>query len=503
VTAASILRSVWRRRLLALYLLCFVGLSGGVFLSTQEEIYESSVSVALLPLPDETGSTASSLPFYSEAVRSLLPTYAEVVESGVVLGRVVDELDDGTTIEDLEDSVFVRTLPDSAVVSVVAQAGSAQLSADTADLTAQEFVEEVRAGRVLEGRLLDAAQVPQTPIAPNRPLAVAAIVLLSLAVAGSGALLFDRLLGRIETLPQLEEASDTPVLGSVSYDKRLRRDAPRVVVDDQAFPSRREDLRHIHANLLFALRQHPHSLVAVTSLHSVDGKSMVVADLAVTAAEYGRDTILIDADLVTPTQHSVFGIAVGHGLTAAEHSGLAPEQLLQSTAYSRLKLVPAGAALSDRASEVGVYLRQLPRFADLAELVLIDAPPLNSTADARMLAASVGAVIVVVKAGSTTPSRLQGTIEDLERVGVEVLGLVLARTRSRDWSRRWSGGGSAAAPTKAGADPKRVTFRQSVDSSALHDEPTSQSKAPVPDPKVVTPQPKISSRAVEPWSAKS
>jgi polysaccharide biosynthesis transport protein len=433
VTPSNVLRTVWRRRLVALGLLAAVMAGGAIFLFTQKKVYESEVMVALLPRPDP----ASSLPFYPDMVKSLLPTYSQVVKSGVILQRVATSLGTGDSVEGLKRSVFVRTVPGTAVVSVVAHTSSARNSAYIAQLTAEEFVAEVRAGGVLEGSMLNAAQPAKAPIAPNRPLAAGAIAVVGLAVAGIGALTFDRHLGRIETVQQLRDEGSAPVLGAISYDRRLRREPPRLVVSDPSFQLITEDLRYVHANLLLALREHPRALIAVTALRRGDGTSLLTANLGVIVAEYGRDALVIDADLAKPAQAEIFGIVRSQSLTATEQSGVRPEDLPQATHHPRLGVISAGAPQAGSASEVGAYLRQLPRFGELADVALIDTPPLEGTADARLLAASVGAVVLVVKAGSTTTRRLREVMENLQRAGVLVLGLVLTQDSGRkDRSRR-------------------------------------------------------------------
>jgi Mrp family chromosome partitioning ATPase len=62
----------------------------------------------------------------------------------------------------------------------------------------------------------------------------------------------------------------------------------------------------LHTNLCFGAVDHPVSTLKVTSPGPKEGKSLVVANLAVAMAQSGKRVILVDADLWQPTQYYIF-----------------------------------------------------------------------------------------------------------------------------------------------------------------------------------------------------
>ncbi|WP_432524254.1 hypothetical protein [Kineococcus sp. SYSU DK006] len=426
MNVALLAAAVWRRKAVAVLLLLLVAIAGSVFLVTRDDLYESDVSVALLPRTDATGSTAASLPYYAQAVESLLPTYTQVIESGVVLEPVAADLGQPWTPDAVEEAIVVRTVPQSAIVVIAAQDPDPALAARVAQTTAARFVEDVASDEVLEARTLDTAQVPLEPVAPNRPLAAAAILLVALAVGVAGALAVDRLFGRVDTRRQAELATGRPVLGVLARQPALRGQAPRVVVGDPAHEQFDEQLRTLLADLLLALRQRPQHLVVVTGAARGHGTSTVVANLAVLLARDGHETLVVDADRRSPAQLDALGVPPSARVGSASsrrdgvHQTVHPHLAVTSTGGEGLPSAP----------------RRVAGLLELADVVLVDAPAVDETADVRMLAAAAPAVLLVVKAGSMSVRQLREVVEDLTARDVDVVGTVLTGVR---------GAGAAAA----------------------------------------------------------
>src|SRR5207237_3812071 len=99
--------------------------------------------------------------------------------------------------------------------------------------------------------------------------------------------------------------------------------------------------------------------------------------------------------------------------------------LARHTAYPGVRVLVAGPPLASRKQEMDLYLQRVPRLAELADVVLVDAPPLRASADVRLLVSSVGAVILAVRAGSTSPTGLRVALDDLHLLETRVLGTVL------------------------------------------------------------------------------
>ena len=91
-----------------------------------------------------------------------------------------------------------------------------------------------------------------------------------------------------------------------------------------------EAFRTLRTNLMFSSVEHPVSTLLVTSPARGEDKSSVLANLAVTFAQGGHSTILVDSDLRRPAQHDIWGLDNGRGLTT---------MMLEDTALAEPPLV--------------------------------------------------------------------------------------------------------------------------------------------------------------------
>lgn len=188
-----------------------------------------------------------------------------------------------------------------------------------------------------------------------------------------------------------------------------------------------EAFRTLRTNLMFSSVENPIRTLLVTSPARSEGKSVALANLAVTFAQAGHKTILVDADLRQPQQHEIWGVA-NQGLTTMmiEDSMLANPPLAQ-TSVNNLFVLPAGADAPNPAD-----LLSSQRMNDIigvlkarAAYVFFDSPPVLAATDAALLGVKVDGVLMVVKAGETRRDHTTRAREALEQVHARVVGAVL------------------------------------------------------------------------------
>ena len=162
--------------------------------------------------------------------------------------------------------------------------------------------------------------------------------------------------------------------------------------------------------------------LVVTSPAPNEGKSTTVANLAVTMAQSGRATILVDCDLRRPQQHTIFGLENTRGFTnviLAEEGALP----LVETGVENLRLLPAGTKPPNPADILGT--QQVDRVLEMlqaeAEFVLFDAPPVIGVADAAIIGAKVDGVLLVIQAGKTKRDHAEQAKEILEKARVHIV----------------------------------------------------------------------------------
>lgn len=194
--------------------------------------------------------------------------------------------------------------------------------------------------------------------------------------------------------------------------------------DPMAAPS--EAFRVLRTNLQFMGLDKPLKSIAVTSATPAEGKSTVVANLAVAFAQTGAQVCLVDADLRRPTVAKIFGMDNWTGLTSALIGGTV-EASIRASAVPGLRVVTSGPIPPNPAELLGS--RKMEQFLrDLEErfdMVLIDTPPVLAVADAAVLAPKVGGVLMVTRAGQVARQQVLRAREALDAVKANVLGAVL------------------------------------------------------------------------------
>ena len=188
-----------------------------------------------------------------------------------------------------------------------------------------------------------------------------------------------------------------------------------------------EAFRTLRTNLMFSSVEHPIQTLLVTSAVDGEGKSDALANLAVTFAQAGNKTILVDADMRRPSQHEIWGVK-NRGLTTMmiDDASLSNPPLVE-TGVENLLLLPAGEEppnpadllSSKRMNEVIGVLKAR------AAYVLFDSPPILAATDAALLGVKVDGALLVVKAGYSRRDQTSRAHAALEQVNVRVVGAVL------------------------------------------------------------------------------
>ena len=198
-----------------------------------------------------------------------------------------------------------------------------------------------------------------------------------------------------------------------------------VTITDPRSPAS-EAYRTLRTNLSFYSLDKPLRTLVVTSPAAGEGKSTTIANLAVTMAQSGRRTILVDTDLRRPTLHELFGAQMSPGLTdmIMAEAGDLP---LQKTEVENLWLLSSGAKPPNPADLLGAARmgRLIDQLLERADFVLFDAPPVMAAADAAILGARVDGVLLVIQAGKTRRDHSERAREILEKSRARIVGAAL------------------------------------------------------------------------------
>lgn len=191
-----------------------------------------------------------------------------------------------------------------------------------------------------------------------------------------------------------------------------------------------EQYRRLGATLHQAQIEKSIRVVMLTSAVAGEGKTLTAANLALTLSEsYGRNTLLIDADLRRPTLHTLFDVPNVTGLSDGLRED-ATQRLSVQRVSPRLSLLTAGRPDGDPTSLLtSEMMRKVVEEAAVTfDWVVIDTPPVGLITDAKLLAGMVDTVLFVIQSASTPYEVARRAIEALGKN--RVMGIVLNRVET-------------------------------------------------------------------------
>lgn len=245
-----------------------------------------------------------------------------------------------------------------------------------------------------------------------------------------------------------------PLLGKVMSGKATKDDPYPLFVLKHPHEPESESVRAVRANISFRFLQRGKRLLAVSTAAPDEGKSVLVANLALAAAQAGLRTVLIDANLQAPSQHRMFDISNHRGLTTWLWQPPTQPVTVQSwqdlavqTIIQRLRVMPSGPMVDTPAD----LLLSSSRFRSLlqsidgdADLVIIDTAPVLSSNAALLTAAEVDGVVLICRPEKTAQDALSEAATVLAPSSAEIVGVVLSDLVGRDLAE--TGGGEAPPP---------------------------------------------------------
>jgi capsular exopolysaccharide synthesis family protein len=158
-----------------------------------------------------------------------------------------------------------------------------------------------------------------------------------------------------------------------------------------------------------------------------DGKTTLTSNLAISMAQTGRRVLLIDADCRGPMQHKIFSISDKRGLSTVLKGEATFAEVVQKTMVANLDVLSCGEVPTHPAEllDTRTFLDLLKEVSANYDHVLIDSPPVVPIADARILAASCDATILILRAAKSTKGVADHALDILASVGASVVGVVV------------------------------------------------------------------------------
>src|SRR5271165_5695857 len=296
-------------------------------------------------------------------------------------------------------------------------------------------------------RVVDPAMIPAYPSRPAKARNIALSFLVGL-VGGIGLALLREYLDNtvktpddVETLARLPSLAVVPQFAGSSAGKRAgllqglastNGHDKRIELVAQHLPKSQmsEAFRALRTSLLLSQAGHPPQVILVTSALPREGKTTAAANLAVTLAQLGDSTVLVDADLRKP------GVARLLNMTGGKYAGLSSYLAGVSSldlvtvphpAIANLAAIPTGPLPPNPADLLSSH-KLTEAIAELRtkyKFVVIDSPPVMAATDAVILSVQSDGVLLVVRSGETPKEAFTRTRDLLVSVKCHLLGVVL------------------------------------------------------------------------------
>ena len=163
-----------------------------------------------------------------------------------------------------------------------------------------------------------------------------------------------------------------------------------------------------------------------------DGTSTTAVSFATTLARDCRlNVLLIDANLRSPRLHEVFNIEYNQGLADLLTKEEVKVSLFIKVGHGNLYLIPCGKKNSGPLAifESTHFDKRLKIMREWFDYVILDAPPVNSYAESKVMGTKVDGVILVIESGKTRKQVAIRAKQELEDAGAKLLGVILNRRK--------------------------------------------------------------------------
>ena len=204
-----------------------------------------------------------------------------------------------------------------------------------------------------------------------------------------------------------------------------KSDPKKILCADSSF-NVKEAYNSIRTNLLFIQQGEKCPVFVITSPTANNGKTINTINLAVSFAQMGKKTLLIDSDMRNPTMHRMFSIPVKNGLSEIL-AGLTDNISVSKTGIENLSVLTAGKIPPNPAELLSSS--RMDKLLDFVkehyDCVFIDTPPTNIVTDSTLFAQKVTGYVLIIKTDTTNINDVKTTVSNLEQIDANILGFIL------------------------------------------------------------------------------
>jgi polysaccharide biosynthesis transport protein len=282
--------------------------------------------------------------------------------------------------------------------------------------------------RYINIHIVDSAEVPKIPSKPTPTRNIFLAMLIGI-VGGLGLIFFFEYLDNtIKTPDDVARHLGLPYLGPIP-NFTVEKEEPTndlIVLQSPKAPAS-ESFRGLRTSILFSSARHDPQVVLVSSAAAMEGKTLVASNLAVTMAQSGNKTLLIDCDMRRPRVHKLFHTDREPGLSNILIGAAPWEEMVRPTAIENLWVVPSGPIPPNPAELVSseIVSDLIASARKKYDRIIIDSPPIMAVTDSLALSRLTDGMVMVIKVGTTAKEVISHALRQLKDMNARILGIVL------------------------------------------------------------------------------
>jgi tyrosine-protein kinase len=451
------LRQAWRRRWILLAVIVLIPIAAYLITDRQAKVYEASTLLRVSPQNINVSDQISFSTSGATETATLIKTAAvgrvaahnlgePPTAAGALVGKITPSVQgEGTDAgflritardSDPQQAARIANAFAAAIGTTRTNSATAQVDASIANLEKQggssdpgaqaqvaQQLQQLRASRATLGgttQVIDPATPPGAPISPHPGRNARIGFILALLIAAALVPLLDAIDRRLREPDEIESDFDAPLLGSIP---------------EEAFPGKgsgpfvHEAFQTLRAGLTYFNIDRTIKSVLVNSPTRGDGKTTVVANLARSLAEDGRNVVAVDCDLRRPQLAKRLGVGdqVNFGLDSVliERRGVGEALVDVEVEGGQLRVLPGGSPPNPAVLLGSDRMRELlAKLSESVDMLIIDTPPLLSVADAIPLQEQVSGTILVVRMDHTSRDGVRKAMNYISSASGNLLGFV-------------------------------------------------------------------------------
>jgi polysaccharide biosynthesis transport protein len=241
----------------------------------------------------------------------------------------------------------------------------------------------------------------------------------------------------------VKDAFDPPLLGVIPLDKNAKKSYPSLAnayADLEEKQNNKnasefiEAFDSLYTNIRFLASNPPIGSLAIGSATVGEGKSTIALNLAHMAALAGQRVLLVDANLHSPSLHSLLDLPNFKGLSNLLDNKIDPSEVIQrSPLADTLFVLTAGTSVPGASKRLASSQMQyiMAELHAIFDLVIYDTPALVDSKDANFLAARTDGIMMVVAVRKVKASVVKQVFNQLENFGIPCLGTIANHVSKR------------------------------------------------------------------------